>query len=283
MDITLARTFLAVVETGSFIAAADRVHVTQSTVSTRIRNLEAYVGRPLFERSKAGANLTPAGLQFQKHATALMRVWEHARLDVALAEEHQDHLAIGGQFSFWDGFLLNWVAWLRDNLAEIAVSTKIGTSQDLMEQIGEGTLDIAVLYRPVQRPGLVLEHLFDEELVLVTSGDRRARRPGEGYVFVNWGPEFQADHALAYPDLKRPGLFLDLGSLGVSYLLGKKASGYFPLRVAQPYFGAGDLAPVQGAPRFVYPAYAVYSEERDEDAFVPILTALREFAGNLLS
>lgn len=74
MDIELARTFLAVVETGSFVGAADRVHVTQSTVSMRIRSLEEQLGKPLFERGKTGASLTPAGVQFQRHALALVRV-----------------------------------------------------------------------------------------------------------------------------------------------------------------------------------------------------------------
>ena len=54
MDITLARTFLMVAETGSFIEAARRMNVTQSTVSARIKVLEGQLGRPLFERSKIG-------------------------------------------------------------------------------------------------------------------------------------------------------------------------------------------------------------------------------------
>ncbi|HMB47704.1 MAG TPA: LysR family transcriptional regulator [Afifellaceae bacterium] len=64
MDVTLARTFLAVVETGSFVEAARRVFVTQSTVSMRIKQLEQELGRKLFERSKGGARLTPSGAQF---------------------------------------------------------------------------------------------------------------------------------------------------------------------------------------------------------------------------
>ncbi|MDX1743391.1 MAG: LysR family transcriptional regulator, partial [Ruegeria sp.] len=61
MDIELARTFLAVVETGTFFDAANRVHVTQSTVSMRIRTLEQQLGQAVFERGKSGATLTPAG------------------------------------------------------------------------------------------------------------------------------------------------------------------------------------------------------------------------------
>ena len=61
MDTELARTFLTVVTAGNFITAAERLHVSQSTVSTRIHTLEEQLGCTLFVRNKAGATLTPAG------------------------------------------------------------------------------------------------------------------------------------------------------------------------------------------------------------------------------
>lgn len=51
MDTELARTFLTVVEADNFISAAERLHVSQSTVSTRIHTLENLLGRPLFMRN----------------------------------------------------------------------------------------------------------------------------------------------------------------------------------------------------------------------------------------
>ncbi len=113
MDVNLARTFLMVAETGSFIDAARKMNITQSTVSARIKGLEDLLGRPLFERSKSGAELTAAGEQFQKHALALVRVWQHAQLEVGLSDQHRDHLAVGAPIALWDGFLLKWVSWLR--------------------------------------------------------------------------------------------------------------------------------------------------------------------------
>lgn len=71
MDAELARTFLAavaagnVVAAGNFDSAAERLHVTQSTVSARIHALEQHFGHTLSVRNKAGATLTPAGRQFQ--------------------------------------------------------------------------------------------------------------------------------------------------------------------------------------------------------------------------
>ncbi len=57
MDTELARTFLVVVATGSFVDAAQRLHVTQSTVSTRIQRLEETLGAELFVRNKAGNDI----------------------------------------------------------------------------------------------------------------------------------------------------------------------------------------------------------------------------------
>lgn len=280
MDITLARTFLTVAETGSFVDAGQRLHVTQSTISSRIKALEDLLGRSLLDRSKSGATLTPAGQQFHKHALALVRVWEHARLEIGLSEAHRDHLSVGGQLSLWDGFLLSWLVWMRGNIPDIAITATTGSSIGLMDRLIEGTLDLAIMYRPTNRPGLLIEHLFDEELVLVAGGGER-KQPMSNYVFINWGPEFQADHALAFPNLRLPGLSLDLGAEGVRYLLNARSAGYFPIRSAQPYIDSGDLTLIKRSPRFVYPAYAVYPEDRDEEAYEPILASLKQIASAL--
>ena len=84
MDIELARTFLEVVSTGSFIRASARLNVAQTTVSARIRLLEQQLGRPLFVRNKSGASLTPAGEQFLRHAPALVQLWQRTRYQVAV-------------------------------------------------------------------------------------------------------------------------------------------------------------------------------------------------------
>jgi len=82
MDTELARTFLAVIATGSFVDASQRLHITQSTVSSRIQRLEEQLGTELFVRNKAGTTLTPAGRQFQRHAALLTRPVEQARQEI---------------------------------------------------------------------------------------------------------------------------------------------------------------------------------------------------------
>jgi len=278
MDIALASTFLMVAEAGSFIDAARRLNITQSTVSARIRLLEELFGRPLFERSKSGATLTGAGEQFQKHALALVRVWQHAQLEVGFSGPYSDHLAVGAHATLWDGFLLRWISWLRDNIPDLAISASASLSTVMIQRLLEGTLDLAIMYQPGQPPGLTIEHLFDEEFVLVTSAPARARRNPNTYVFVDWGPDFQAEHAAAYPELGNPAMHLDLGSLGLDYLLANEASGYFPRRLVSKHVRRRRLRIPARARAFTYPVYMVYPEARDEEAYEPILQALRNNA-----
>ncbi|MCJ9430670.1 LysR family transcriptional regulator [Kordiimonas marina] len=284
MDIDHARTFLAVVDTGSFVAAAEKIYVTQSTVSMRIKVLEQQLGQTLFERSKAGASLTPAGRQFQKHARAFIKIWQQAKLEVALPEGHDVAITIGAQPSLWHGYVLNFLPWMRAAAPHVALRTQMAAASELlMERLNNGVLDLAILYRPVPRPGIRIAQLFEEHLVMVSNGPEGVRAEGAGlppddYVYVDWGPEFRADHSLNFPDLILPGLHLDVGTLGIDYLLENPASGYFPLRIAAPHIAAGRLHTVGDAPTFSYRTYAAYSEEADAAVMATALEGLRTIA-----
>lgn len=281
MDVTGARTFLAVVEYGSFVEAAARVHVTQSTVSMRIRALEHELGKPLFERSRAGATLTPAGTQFHKHALAIVRVWEQARLEVSLPEEFRTSLVVGGQVSLWDGFLLDWLTRMRRAAPEVAIRAQFGFSNPLLAHLIEGTLDLGVMYTPQVRPGFRVERIFTEELVLVSSVPRRGLRKGRNYVYVDWGPEFQADHSINFPDVRAPALYMELGSLCLNYVLANRTAAYFPRRIVAGHLEAGTLSVVGDAPVFSYPVYAVYSGDTEPELKRLILRTLKEEAARL--
>ena len=119
MDTELARTFLTVVTAGNFIAAAERLHVSQSTVSTRIHTLEQQLGCTLFVRNKAGATLTPAGRQFQRHASALVRTVEQARQDVGIPKGFSGTLVVGGRIGLWEEYLLRWLPLMQAANPEI--------------------------------------------------------------------------------------------------------------------------------------------------------------------
>jgi DNA-binding transcriptional LysR family regulator len=278
MDIALARTFLEIVACGNFVRAAKRLHVTQTAVSVRVQSLEALLGRKLFVRNKSGASLTPAGEQFMRYAPLLIQVWERARQQVAVPPGLGAVAAVGGELSLWNPFLLDWLIWMRRSAPQLALRTQVGLAEGLMNQVAEGVLDIAVLYAPQHRPGLKIELLMKEKLVLVTTPRRKAGSRSSEYVYVDWGADFAAQHNLTFPELSNPGTYVGLGPLGLQYILKAGGSGYFRLHAVAPYLRSRRLTLVRGAPEFLYPAYAVYSEVAEAKIVTPALAGLRHVA-----
>lgn len=275
MDTELARTFLMVVTAGNFISAAERLHVTQSTVSARIHTLEDQLGCTLFVRNKAGTTLTLAGRQFQKHASALVRTVEQARHDVGVPRGFRAALTVGARFGLWEQFLLKWLPLMLTAAPDIAVRAEIGLEADLMQGLIEGRLDIGVMYTPQSRPGLRVERLFEERLILVSTELKRRPEPGPGYVYVDWGPEFYAKHSASFPDFIGLAITANIGWLGLQHILQNGGSGYFPIRLVRPYLENGRLNALVGAPEFALPAYVVYPADADPGLFGLALDGIR--------
>lgn len=274
MDTELARTFLEIVSAGSFIRAAERLNVGQTTVSARIRTLEEQLGRPLFVRNKGGATLTPAGEQFLRYAPAFVQLWQRARHQVAVPPGHRAVLTVGSEVSLWHPLLLDWVLWMRRSLQDIALRIHVDVPQDLINQVASGLVDAAIMYAPHQRPGLEIDLLMEEKLVLVTTDPEGRLSDDTDYVYVDWGPDFALHHGLSYPDTPR-GFFANLGPLALSYVLSAGGSGYFRMRAVQSYLASGRLHIVPGMPQFSYPVYAVRSANADHTVLGPALDGLR--------
>jgi DNA-binding transcriptional LysR family regulator len=278
MDTELARTFLTVVAAGNFVSAADRLHVTQSTVSARIRALEEQLACTLFVRNKAGTVLTPAGRQFQKHASSLVRTVEQAKQDVGIPIGYRAVLAVGGRIGLWENLLLRWLLLMQETAPDVSLRAEIGFEEDLMQRLIEGRVDIGVMYTPQSRPGLKVELLLEERLVLVSSSPRSEPKPGTGYVYVDWGPEFYAKHSASFPEFTAPGLWVNIGWLGLQHILENGGSGYFPLRLARSYLQDERLHFVRDAPEFRHFAYVVYSNEAESDLVQTAVAGMRKIA-----
>ncbi|WP_308918076.1 LysR family transcriptional regulator [Jannaschia sp. LMIT008] len=268
MDIQLIRTFVEVANTGSFVAASGRLFVTQSAVSLRVQRLEDALGKTLFERSKAGAVLTPAGHAFEGYALSLLKLWEEARQQVAVPDGFSRSLVIGGQYSLWPRLGFRWMDALREAMPDLALRAELGMPDRLTRFLVEGVCQTALTYMPQMRPGLTVRPVLDDELVMVASwaapDDAHAPDVRASYVFADWGPEFQHAHAAALPDLTT-GVTLSLGALGAEYLIPRRAAAYMPARAVRRHLDAGRLHLVPNAPRFPFPAWVVLRDDIDDD------------------
>jgi DNA-binding transcriptional LysR family regulator len=255
MDTELARTFLVVIAAGSFVDAAQRLHVTQSTVSSRIQRLEETLGAELFVRNKAGTTLTAAGRQFQRHAALLTRTVEQARQEIGIVSGYRATLTVGGRIGLWEELLVKWLPVFGSLAPDVAVRALIGFEEELMQALIEGRANIGVMYTPQARPGLTVELLLEEQLVMVSTRAGPQLDPGSDYVYVDWGAEFFAQHTLAFPNFMGSALTVNIGWLGLQRVLASGGTGYFPTRMLREHELSGRVHRVPGAPEFRLPAY----------------------------
>ena len=280
MDTELARTFLVVIATGSFVAASQRLHVTQSTVSTRIQRLEETLGAELFVRNKAGTTLTPAGQHFQRHAALLTRTVEHARQEIGIVSGFRATLTVGVRIGLWEDFLLRWLPIFAALAPDVAVRALTGFEEDLMQFLIDGRTDIGVMHTPQARPGLTIEPLLEEHLVMVSTRADPPREPARDYVYVDWGAEFSNQDCLAFPNFVGAALTVNIGWLGLQHLLASGGTGYFPARMLREHELTGRVHRVPSAPEFRLPAYLCFPTKLDSEPLSLALETIRRVAAD---
>ncbi|WP_341327856.1 LysR family transcriptional regulator [Methylotuvimicrobium sp. KM2] len=275
MDIEQIRTFLSVAANGSFQEAANRLYLTQSTVSNRIQRLEAYLRVPLFVRNRSGAHLTQQGRRFLGHAKSLLLTLEQAQHDIGLPSRFRASITVGARIALWEEILPYWIGEVRKQSPDVSIRCNIGFEEDLMRGLIEGNIDIGLMYTPQHSPGLVVEHLFDETLVLLAT-DCDKTWPGDDYVYVDWGPDFYAQHSNYYPDLESPAQVVNIGWLGIQLIISNGGSCYLPIRMSKSFIQAKKLHLVPGSPQFKLPAYVVFSRDSDSEVQRQVLGNLRD-------
>jgi DNA-binding transcriptional LysR family regulator len=278
MDITLARTFLAICDSGNFVKAAEQLFVTQSTVSSRVKLLEDLLGQQLFTRTKAGAYMTTAGVHFKPFSEKLVQTWEQARHDVGLPEEFVRVFTIGAEFALWEHLLVSWIPWIRTSVKDLAVSADVGSSDYLMHQLVDGMLDLVVTFTPQHRSGMVVEHLMEEQLVLVSTDKYSASPLGAGYVYVDWGPEFRIIHMEAFPEHDTPIISVTYGPLALQLILANGGAAYLPIRLIRSMLDNGLLHIIEEAPVFPRQVYIVRLEGEETERFMTATQGLRYVA-----
>ena len=175
MELRHLRYFVAVAETGSLtVAAEQKLHTSQPSLSRQIRDLEDEIGTPLLTSRARGIELTPAGRAFLDHARSVLS-------QVEAATEAARRVAHPAKPRFSIGFLTGhefiWMPEalriLRDELPNIDVMISSQDSPLLANALLNGTVDAAFLRRERGLPDLVFRLLIKEPLMVVLPRDHR--------------------------------------------------------------------------------------------------------------
>jgi DNA-binding transcriptional LysR family regulator len=150
-DLILLQTFVRVVDRGGFTAAAEDLHLAQSTVSAHLARLEEHTGLQLLERGHNRVAPTAKGERLLAHARRMLR-------QSALAWQELREERLEGRIRL--GIPEDYVLYLPESLGEfearfpgVELETHCGLSVDLIDDVQSGALDLAVVTRQPNSPG----------------------------------------------------------------------------------------------------------------------------------
>lgn len=167
MLIAQVASFLEIARQGNLSRAAQALHVTQPALTARLQGLEADLGAPLFERSHRGMRLTDAGRAYLPFAQRAVRALDDGQ---ALVGEHTrgttGQLTIGtapavGAYVL-PGLLVRYV----ERFPGIRLVVRTGHSEEIADLVARGELDIGLI-RELHHPGIVVQLLYEDELLLI--------------------------------------------------------------------------------------------------------------------
>lgn len=151
MEIRLLKYFLTVVEEQNITRAAKKLHITQPTLSRQIREFEESLQTELFVRKNKKLVLTEAGMYLKKRAEEIIELDEKTKQELINYQNSvlNDQISIGCVEATNSIFLFRILEEMMTDHPQITFDIFSGTSNDIMEKLDKGLLDIAVLIEPL--------------------------------------------------------------------------------------------------------------------------------------
>jgi LysR family nitrogen assimilation transcriptional regulator len=178
MDLKQIEYFLRVAEERSFSRAAERLGITQPSISRQIGLLEQELGQHLLMRNGRGVEPTDAGLQLMEHARALLALAARTKEDLQTFRRlPSGKVVIGLPPRIARVMTLPLVQRFGQAFPAASISVAEGLSTQMREWLLSGRVELALLYDPPASPQLTYESLFREDMVLATAATGRLRLP----------------------------------------------------------------------------------------------------------
>jgi LysR family transcriptional regulator, cyn operon transcriptional activator len=164
--------FLAAAESLHFTKAAERLSVTQPTLSHQIAQLEASLGGPLFDRIGKQVRLTESGALLQRYASRAVRELEAGRLALSELEGMvRGELRIGVIQSFSRTLLPSILGGFITRYPGIHLDIREMTGLEIEQGLAAGSLDLGIAFAPTALDGTEVEPVLEERLLLVVGPD----------------------------------------------------------------------------------------------------------------
>ena len=157
--------FLEVAQTKNISRAAERIGISQPSLTSAIQRLESYLDSSLLIRGRVGVELTSSGKAFLTHARALLQSWEQLKGHV---NEHNEAMSgeyiIGCHASVGLYSLSQFLPELMQKHSQLNIKLEHGLSRHITEQVIQFNIDFGIVVNPIKHPDLVITPLFNDEV-----------------------------------------------------------------------------------------------------------------------
>jgi DNA-binding transcriptional LysR family regulator len=178
MNIKQLETFVRIVELGSFQAAAADLYASPSTISTRIKELERYLGLELFDHSFHKAQPTARGQDFFGRAKQLVEFTSSLSRQVRSPHATTGLVRLGAVGLAASTWLTDLVAAMRQDYPGVSLRVEVCLTRQLVERLSTGKLDFAIVVGGGAEHGLHVEPLGSEEFVWMQRPGTASSRQG---------------------------------------------------------------------------------------------------------
>jgi LysR family transcriptional regulator, flagellar master operon regulator len=277
MQLEQLETFLDIIESRNFNRTADRMGLTQSTVSSRIKGLEMALGSELFHRGRSGAEPTAAGRRFEAHARAMLSSWSQARHDLRSFNRFEGSLRIAAQVGMTRSILPFWIESLRALLPKASIHVESDYSPQMITDLSMGNLDIAVVYAPRYLPEIAYTHLMVEDYLMVsTTATSLSELDLETYIRPAYTVALEKAHAEQLPGLAVCRLSTGSETLADTMVRRTGGSCYLRSDDALRFVADGLAFIVEGTPILHQPVhFAILAKRKHEPIISQAIRALQ--------
>lgn len=176
LELRHLRSLIAIAESGKLVAAAERVHLSQSALSHQIRDIEAHYEVSLFERTKQGLRFTAAGERLLALGRETIAAVSAAERDlVRLKGDTRGELRIVLECHTCFDWLMPVMDEFRRRWPEVEVDLVAGFHADPLRLLSDGKADVVIGSKPATRRNLHIAPLFRFEILVVMANEHRLR------------------------------------------------------------------------------------------------------------
>lgn len=167
--------FTEVAHTGNLSRAAERIGITQPSLTLSIQRLEHSIGTALLIRSKKGVTVTQAGKQLLVRSKELLQQWENLKSHaLSSVNEVQGSYNIGCHPSVALYSTPHFIANLLDKNPKLEIKLTHDLSRKIAERVIAMEVDVGIVVNPVKHPDLIIRKLYTDEVTFWTSKHKKS-------------------------------------------------------------------------------------------------------------